>query len=48
MMKKKVNQMQAELSYWGEKENETFERLDKSEEALNQLRFGVERMQKMN
>jgi hypothetical protein len=41
MMKKKVNKMQTELSYFGEKENETFERLDKSEEALKNLRFAV-------
>jgi hypothetical protein len=48
MMEKKVNKMQTELEYLGDKENETFERLDKSEEDLRQLRFAVDRMQKMN
>lgn len=40
--------METELEYLGARENETYERLDKSEEALKQLRFAVEKMQKMN
>ena len=31
MMRKKMNKMQTELEYLGDKENEAFERLDKSE-----------------
>jgi hypothetical protein len=48
MINKKKAKMQKEIRYLGDKENEMFKRLDKSEEALRQLRYAVDRIQKMN